>query len=298
LTSTQATEEAAYEKQINVAMRMIGHEVLVSLNDCESRILPIEKNGQQYKIPFESELSFFPNSIVSSVFRVMMETNIAYHYVVEVEHCESQKIVHSFEIGNPNNTYMTPCGERALPRDCYSLLITLIGTNANSNQLSVAKDSNSGATAKTSDIQDSFFRNFINQKATFVITFLLIIPFLIGFAIYFFKKNKIKQPHPHLIKIGASQFDKKRKILSYADSSIELSHKESELLSLLFSAANKPLERELILQKVWGDEGNYIGRTLDVFISKLRKKLEADSSVKIINIRGVGYQLVLEQTNG
>jgi DNA-binding response OmpR family regulator len=49
------------------------------------------------------------------------------------------------------------------------------------------------------------------------------------------------------------------------------------------------------LNKVWGDEGDYIGRTLDVFISKLRKKLEADSSIKIVNIRGVGYKLVMDK---
>ena len=57
---------------------------------------------------------------------------------------------------------------------------------------------------------------------------------------------------------------------------------------------NTTVERDVILNMVWGDEGDYVGRTLDVFISKLRKKLEADSSVKIVNIRGVGYKLVTE----
>jgi len=47
------------------------------------------------------------------------------------------------------------------------------------------------------------------------------------------------------------------------------------------------------LANVWGDQGDYVGRTLDVFISKLRKKLEADTNVRIVNIRGVGYKLVL-----
>ena len=53
------------------------------------------------------------------------------------------------------------------------------------------------------------------------------------------------------------------------------------------------LEREVILKTVWGDDGDYIGRTLDVFISKLRKKLEANTNLKIVNIRGVGYKLVI-----
>ncbi|MDB4089400.1 winged helix-turn-helix domain-containing protein [Flavobacteriales bacterium] len=74
----------------------------------------------------------------------------------------------------------------------------------------------------------------------------------------------------------------------------ELSGKESDLLFLLYSNENKTLKREYILQEIWGDEGSYIGRALDVFISKLRKKLEADSSIKIVNIRGVGYKMVIK----
>jgi len=60
------------------------------------------------------------------------------------------------------------------------------------------------------------------------------------------------------------------------------------------NAVNTTVEREVILNIVWGDEGDYVGRTLDVFISKLRKKLEVDSSIKIVNIRGVGYKLVTD----
>lgn len=75
---------------------------------------------------------------------------------------------------------------------------------------------------------------------------------------------------------------------------VELSGKESELLSLLYNHKNETLERDEILAFVWKDEGAYVGRTLDVFISKLRKKLSADQAIKILNIRGVGYRLVIE----
>ena len=74
---------------------------------------------------------------------------------------------------------------------------------------------------------------------------------------------------------------------------IELTSKEADLLLLLCDSANTTVERENILKTVWGDEGSYVGRTLDVFISKLRKKLEADETIKILNIRGVGYRLVI-----
>jgi DNA-binding response OmpR family regulator len=62
---------------------------------------------------------------------------------------------------------------------------------------------------------------------------------------------------------------------------------------LLNNTVNNTVEKEIILKEVWGDEGDYVGRTLDVFISKLRKKLESDDKVKIVNVRGVGYKLVV-----
>ncbi|MBL6447968.1 winged helix-turn-helix transcriptional regulator [Fulvivirga sp. 29W222] len=81
--------------------------------------------------------------------------------------------------------------------------------------------------------------------------------------------------------------------LSHKYKTTELSGKEADLLYLLYSSENQTLKREYILKVVWGDEGDYVGRTLDVFISKLRKKLVADTSLKIINIRGIGYKFVI-----
>ena len=83
-------------------------------------------------------------------------------------------------------------------------------------------------------------------------------------------------------------------VLSHHSTEYELSYKENQLLQLFCSSPNVTLKREYLLNQVWGDEGDYIGRTLDVFISKLRKKLLLDNSVRIINIRGIGYRLVLE----
>lgn len=98
---------------------------------------------------------------------------------------------------------------------------------------------------------------------------------------------------PYITNIGKYQFDQRNMNLVFENEKIELSSKESDLLLLLYNAANTTLERGDILKNVWGDEGNYIGRTLDVFISKLRKKLEADTNIKIVNVRGVGYKLIL-----
>lgn len=63
---------------------------------------------------------------------------------------------------------------------------------------------------------------------------------------------------------------------------------------MLYQTANQTLERDVILNKVWGDEGDYIGRTLDVFISKLRKKLEFDPRIKIVSNCNIRFTLIMD----
>ncbi|GJM34570.1 MAG: hypothetical protein DHS20C18_35710 [Saprospiraceae bacterium] len=277
MVANSTAEEVIAEKRIEVAMRMIGHQVLMCLGDDESRILPIEKVDQHYKISFEVEFGFDPADIVSIIDRVMTETRIATRSFVEVEQCETKEVVHSFEIGNN----LIPCEGRIIPEDCYSLLVTILD------------GSSPIANLQTTTADDSSF--IASWTKIFTSPFLMVsLLILIGFMAYFFKKKNPADIDPNLIMIGAYQFDKRNMALSIDNKSVELSNKEAELLSLLHTSANAPIEREVILQRVWGDEGDYVGRTLDVFISKLRKKLEADASVKIVNIRGIGYKLVMD----
>jgi len=73
----------------------------------------------------------------------------------------------------------------------------------------------------------------------------------------------------------------------------KLSHRENELLTLLIQHKNQVLDRKAVLLKLWGDDNFFNTRTMDVFITKLRKHLQQDPSVEIINIRGVGYKLTV-----
>ena len=276
-----ATVEEIREKQIKAAMRMIGHEVLMNSGDCESRIMPIEKINEQYKIPFELEFGFDPYDMVFIIDQVMVERGIANHYLVEVEQSSTEIIVHSYEFGNGTNPYEIPCGGRILPKDSYSLLITILDKFVADRQM--PKATNTGLVAPRS-----------KEKMPFNFIFLLISSFLLlGWILYFNKQKKTTTIDPNLILIGTTHFDTRNMTLSFGNKKIALSNKETELLSLLYNAINTPIKRAIILQKVWGDEGDYVGRTLDVFISKLRKKLEADSQIKIVNIRGVGYKLIV-----
>ena len=72
-----------------------------------------------------------------------------------------------------------------------------------------------------------------------------------------------------------------------------LTHRESELLFHLSEKQNEVLDRSFILKKLWGNDDFFNARSMDVFISKLRKKLSKDPTIKIINVRGFGYKLTI-----
>ncbi len=92
--------------------------------------------------------------------------------------------------------------------------------------------------------------------------------------------------------IGSYLFDFPKQTLTYGNNDIQLTHRESHVLFHLVKNKNKVLNRSLILRELWGTDDFFTGRSLDVFISKLRKKLKKDENISIINIRGFGYKLV------
>lgn len=71
----------------------------------------------------------------------------------------------------------------------------------------------------------------------------------------------------------------------------QLTHREAHLLLHLINNKNEVLDRSLILNKLWGTDDFFSARSMDVFITKLRKKLKKDSQIQIINVRGFGYKL-------
>ena len=95
-----------------------------------------------------------------------------------------------------------------------------------------------------------------------------------------------------LISIGNYSFNHIKQQLNLGDYSITLTHRESELLYFLCVNRNAILKRDYILKKLWGESDFFTARSMDVYISKLRKKLKEDPSVEIINVRGIGYKLI------
>lgn len=100
-----------------------------------------------------------------------------------------------------------------------------------------------------------------------------------------------------LYRLGKFTFDTQKQVLIIGDKSTKLTTKESELLSLLCSHANEILERNYALKTIWIDDNYFNARSMDVYITKLRKHLREDPSIEIINIHGKGYKLIAPDIN-
>jgi len=104
-------------------------------------------------------------------------------------------------------------------------------------------------------------------------------------------RNYIKKENK-LLKIGLYTFNYTEQSLIFDNKKILLTHRESELLHHLYLHKNTLLNKNFILKKLWGTDDFFTARSMDVFISKLRKKLNKDKTVQILNSRGYGYKLI------
>lgn len=104
------------------------------------------------------------------------------------------------------------------------------------------------------------------------------------------KSEEEKQSH---FKVGRYEFDYTNQMISIGDSHQKLSTKEAELLRLLCLRKNEVLTREEALLNIWHDDNYFNGRSMDVFLSKIRKYLRDDTNVEIINVHGRGYKLLI-----
>jgi DNA-binding response OmpR family regulator len=95
-----------------------------------------------------------------------------------------------------------------------------------------------------------------------------------------------------VFQLGTYEFDYPSQRLAHNGESTNLTTKEAELLKLLALNKNRVLEREIALKLIWGNDNYFTGRSMDVFITKLRKYLKEDPSVEIVNVHGTGYKLM------
>lgn len=254
------------EKHLEVVLRDIGHQLLLSAKDSSSRVLPVRKvNENTYQLSFQNEFSIVSDSLINLVQREFQKAALATNYIVNLKNCNPKETVFAFEI-NSQAGNLTPCRGRKLEVGCYAVEIEFL--------------------KKTS------FNYFL--------LLLLIIPLSV---VGFYVKNKFRKEEDKVsvpdsndyLQLGSFRFYADNNVLKTEDKSITLSENETKALKIFAENINQVVEREKLMKEIWEDKGLVvISRNVDVLVSKLRKKLTADHSIKFINVHGRGYKFIIE----
>ncbi len=110
----------------------------------------------------------------------------------------------------------------------------------------------------------------------------------------FLKRDKVNEPNSkeaHLANVGAYLLDTQNLLLKLGEEQKKLTQREAKLINMFFQNQNKLIKREELLLKIWGDDSYFNGRSLDVFVSRIRKYLSKDASLNIENVRSIGFRL-------
>ena len=254
------------EKHLEVVLRNIGHRLLLTAKDSTSRVLPVKKlNENTYQISFQNDFSFVSDTLINLVQREFQKYAPATDYIVNLRNCKQNETVFAFEI-NRHTGDLIACRGRKLEKSCYVIEIELLKPT-----------------------QFNFFW-----------LLLLIVPLALA---GFYLKNRVHKKeekesivdNTDYIPLGSFRFYPDNNVLKTKNNTITLSEKETKALKIFAENINQIVEREKLMKEIWEDKGIVvISRNVDVLVSKLRKKLIDDSSIKFINVPGRGYKFIIE----
>lgn len=250
-----------------VLLRKIGDELLLQSGDRTSRVLPVKKIAEnEYQIAFENELTFQPDSLVNITRRLLARDPFAGNYVVNVLNGNNSSVAYGYAISKNKKDDIVACEGRKQPRARYMVNIKFEPTA------------------------------IISAKNRYLLGSLPLLA-VVGFV--FFRSVKPRKaladsPHADTFTLGPVLFDAKNRKLIINEKTIDLTGTETRVLLIFALSPNETIARSRLQKEIWEDEGVIVGRSLDMFISKLRKKLEFDPNVKIVVIRGKGYRLEID----
>ena len=247
-----------------VLLRRIGHEILLQSGDSTSRVLPVKKIAEnEYQISFENAFTFQPDSLVNTTQRLLAKDPLASDYVVNVLNCANASVAYGYAISKNKKDDIVACIGRKQPIGCYMINIKFKP------------------------------KGIITAKNGYLLGSLAVLAF-VGFI--FLRSVKPRKTLPggqdtDMLTLGTVLFDPKNRKLIINGKTIDLTGTETRVLRIFALSPNEAIERSRLQKEIWEDEGVIVGRSLDMFISKLRKKLEFDPNIKIVVIRGKGYKL-------
>ena len=252
-----------------VLLRRIGDELLTQSGDSKSRVLPVKKIAEnEYQISFENKLTFQPDSLVNTTRRLLAKDPLARDYVVNVLNCDNSSVAYGYAISNNKKDDIVACRGRVQPKGCYMVNIKFKPTG-----ITTAKNGYFLGALLFAAFAGFIFLRSVKPRRT--------IP-----------DSALPESRPaNMFTLGSMSFDAETRTLVINGNTIDLTRTETRVLRIFALSPNEAIERSRLQKEIWEDEGVIVGRSLDMFISKLRKKLEFDPNVKIVVIRGKGYKL-------
>ncbi|MBK9014657.1 MAG: response regulator transcription factor [Saprospiraceae bacterium] len=265
-------DDRQFSQKVNLAMRQAADRLFDLAGDSTSTIPPVEEfSNSEYLLRLENNINY--DSLPILLEAALGQYDIHEKYYVSVNDCLNNLLLlgysqETLKEGEP------PCGGREQKIGCYNLSVVFPGR--------AKKEAGNG----------------------WVWAGLLALAGLTFAAPYFNKvlKNKPVQADEPIVELtsssllhfGNSSFDLANQYVQIGGLRQPLTFREAKLLHFFVQNTNQVLERDAILAAVWEDEGIIVGRSLDVFVSRLRKLLQKDPTVKISNVHSVGYRMEVQ----
>jgi hypothetical protein len=271
------------EKEM-IMMRDIGHQVLLQSGDFSSRVLPVKKVAEhEYLLQFESPFTFVPDSLVKVINQVVKARLLPTEYVVEVITCRDNEVIFGYAINRDSTQNIVPCRGRVQEKACYKIKLMFPTPVKEEGTASWYLLGGSlvaiGLSLLTRILYNRRRKENLPEEGI--------------------SETAASAPVPTVeetteaISIGQYRFYPVKQLLVLGELAVPLTAKESKLLQVFTTAPNEMIDRNRLLKEVWEDEGVIVGRSLDMFVSKLRKKLQQDPGISIINVHGKGYKLTI-----
>lgn len=271
-TATGNNDSVLFSEKANLALRRTAHLLLAANGDSTSRIEPVKQSDNTFTVQLETLFDYdkLPDLLQES----LTVHGISRGYNVTLVNCKNETLELGYSFLDLKQNGSVPCGGRKHNAGCYLLKVRF------EPETKLASSSN------------WWFLTFGSLLAG------------LGFIVWKRKRKDAiletalesgvqDNANDHFSKItfGNSVLDMSNLSLISASKTYNLTYREGKLLNLFTDNKNQILERDFILKSVWEDEGIIVGRSVDVFVSRLRKMLAGDTHVKISAIHGVGYRL-------
>lgn len=264
---TKGSETQLEPTRINIALRATGDRLLDLEGDSTSTIAPVRrKDAHTWQLRLDRRFNY--DSLPQILRRALLRQAIRLDYNVAVLRCKDDELILGYSASGLELDGEVPCGGRELAANCLN-------------------------------IELSFLDKVIPQPNPWKTSFLMLSGFLflaaLGTVLYRRKtpsisEAQLEENNSNQLRFGQSSFDFANQTLWVNGQLKNLTFREAKLLNYLIQNANQVLDRERILEAIWQDEGMLVGRSLDVFISRLRKLLQEDENIKIVSVHGVGYR--------